>query len=182
MLTTAQWGRWFRRVRFFLAWYMQFEWTSRTNKRSNAVRRAKHILSRVVPSGRDYTTSRLEKQEWWFKSPTLGSSVLKRALAMHCCLLCVLHWRNDRMFPLWGTSLHNHAVPKGILSNKLLLAKSFLYQPHHNAFPPPNACITLIKNKTKINKKNPHHLDTSIHFLSHPRLSLDNPEKILEFQ
>lgn len=59
------------------------------------------------------------------------------------------------MFPLWGTRLHNHAAPTGIRSNKLLLAKSFLYQLHHNALSSPESLHNSHQKRTKTKNKTP---------------------------
>lgn len=79
------------------------------------------------------------------------------------------------MFHLWGTSLHNQAIPTGILSNKLLLAKSFLYQPHYNALSS-SECLHNSHLKKNKNKTTTHKQKTPS--LSHPLPNRENPWKI----
>lgn len=85
------------------------------------------------------------------------------------------------MFPLWGTSLHNHAVPTGILSNKLLLSKSFLYQPHYNALSSPK-CLHNLHPKKKTPENQHKTKQNKPPSLSHPLPNHDNPGKISEFK
>lgn len=140
----------------FLSWYMQFQWTWRTNERSKLIR-AKYILPYVVPAGRKRLYHlfagriiRAGMRKYALKAVVKEAFCCKTTLAVPLSAAHVMLKEWQDVSPL-GTSLHNQAIPTGILSNKLLLAKSFLYQPHYKA---PSSSECLHNSHLKKNKPN----------------------------